>query len=191
MVYNPHEWQIHLLKIFKGKGVVKAFPGSGKTYGAILLIKYKKYKNVIVAVPTRKLKNQWIEELNKYKVFNVVVETFHILSKQKSSGLRCDFLIVDECHRSTSPVFQRLYKNVSYKHILGLTATPNKECLGFCGDVIVDVAQRELRRRCLVHEVRKPAQVKGHVLVGPRDGPAVVGQGRGPGPSRRPGPAAP
>jgi superfamily II DNA or RNA helicase len=143
MVYNPHEWQIHLLKIFKGKGVVKAFPGSGKTYGAILLIKYKKYKNVIVAVPTRKLKNQWIEELNKYKVFNAVVETFHILSKQKSSGLRCDLLIVDECHRSTSPVFQRLYKNVSYKHILGLTATPNKECLGFCGDVIVDVPLEE------------------------------------------------
>ena len=143
MAYNAYEWQNRLLKIFKDKGVVKAFPGTGKTYAAILLIKYNRYKNVIVAVPTRKLKHQWIEEFNKYKVFNAVVETFHMLSKQKSSGLKCDLLIVDECHRSTSPIFQRLYKNVSYKHILGLTATPNKECLGFCGDVIVDVPLEE------------------------------------------------
>jgi len=143
MALNPHDWQNRLLKLFKDKGVVKAFPGSGKTYGAILLIKYNRYNNVIVAVPTRKLKHQWIEELNKHKVFNSVVETFHILSKQKSSGLKCDLLIVDECHRSTSPIFQILYKNVSYKHVLGLTATPNKECLGFCGDVIIDVPLEE------------------------------------------------
>ena len=113
MVHTPHEWQSRLLKIFKGKGVVKAFPGTGKTYAAILLIKKNRYKDVIVAVPTRKLKHQWIEELTKLKVFNAVVETFHILSKQRSLGLKCDFLIVDECHRSTSPVFRRLYKNIS------------------------------------------------------------------------------
>jgi len=145
MTYTPHEWQNHLLKIFKDKGVVKAFPGTGKTYAAILLIKYNKYKDVIVAVPTRKLKHQWIDELNKHKVFNSVVETFHMLSKQKSSGLKCDFLIVDECHRSTSPVFRILYKNISYNHILGLSATPNKECLEFCGDVIIDVSLEEAK----------------------------------------------
>ena len=145
MVLNPHEWQNHLLKIFKKKGVVKAFPGTGKTYGAILLIKYKKYRKVIVAVPTRKLKSQWIEELKKYKIFNTVVETFHILSKQKSYGLKCDLLIVDECHRSTSPVFQKLYKNISFNNVLGLSATPNKECLEFCGDIIIDVPLEEAK----------------------------------------------
>ena len=128
MAHTPHEWQNHLLKIFKDKGVVKAFPGTGKTYAAILLIKNNRYKDVIVAVPTRKLKHQWIEELKKHKVFNAVVETFHILSKQKSFGLKCDFLVVDECHRSTSPVFRRLYENISYNFVLGLSATPNKEC---------------------------------------------------------------
>jgi len=145
MAYKPHEWQNHILKIFKKKGVVKAFPGTGKTYAAILLIKHNEYKNIIVAVPTRKLKHQWIEELNKYKVFNAVVETFHILSKQKSMGLKCDLLIVDECHRSTSPVFHRLYKNISYNHVLGLSATPNKECLEFCGDIIIDVPLEEAK----------------------------------------------
>lgn len=145
MTFTPYEWQNHLLKIFKKRGVVKAFPGTGKTYAAILLIKKNKYKDIIVAVPTRKLKHQWIEELNKLKVFNAVVETFHILSKQKSSGLKCDFLVVDECHRSTSPVFRRLYNNISYNFVLGLSATPNKECLEFCGDVIIDVSLEEAK----------------------------------------------
>ena len=145
MAHTPHEWQKHLLKIFKRKGVVKAFPGTGKTYAAILLIKNNRYKDVIVAVPTRKLKHQWTEELKKHKVFNAVVETFHILSKQRSLGLKCDFLIVDECHRSTSPIFRRLYKNISYNHVLGLSATPNKECLEFCGDVIIDVSLEEAK----------------------------------------------
>ena len=145
MAHTPHEWQNHLLKIFKEKGVVKAFPGTGKTYAAILLIKKNRYKDIIVAVPTRKLKHQWIEELKKHKVFNAVVETFHILSKQRSLGLKCDFLIVDECHRSISPVFRRLYENISYNHVLGLSATPNKECLEFCGDVIIDVSLEEAK----------------------------------------------
>ena len=145
MAHNPYEWQNHLLKRFKEKGVVKAFPGTGKTYAAILLIKKNRYKDIIVAVPTRKLKHQWIEELKKHKVFNAVVETFHILSKQKSLGLKCDFLIVDECHRSTSPVFRRLYQNISYNHVLGLSATPNKECLEFCGDIIIDVSLEEAK----------------------------------------------
>ena len=145
MAHTPHEWQNHLLKIFKEKGVVKAFPGTGKTYAAILLIKNNRYKDIIVAVPTRKLKHQWIEELTKLKVFNAVVETFHILSKQRSLGLKCDFLIVDECHRSISPVFRRLYENISYNHVLGLSATPNKECLEFCGDVIIDVSLEEAK----------------------------------------------
>lgn len=143
MTYTPYEWQNQLVKIFKKKGVVKAFPGTGKTYATILLLKKNRYKSIIVAVPTRKLKHQWIEELKKHKVYNTVVETFHILSKQKSSGLKCDILIVDECHRSTSPVFKRLYENISYHHILGLTATPNKECLDFCGNVIIDVPMEE------------------------------------------------
>lgn len=143
MTYTPYEWQNRLLTKFKGKGVVKAFPGTGKTYAAILLIKNNRYKNIIVAVPTRKLKFQWMEELKKHNVSNTDVETFHILSKEKSFGLKCDFLIVDECHRSISPVFRRLYQNISYKNILGLSATPNNESLDFCGDVIIEVTIEE------------------------------------------------
>jgi superfamily II DNA or RNA helicase len=145
MTYTPYEWQNRLLKVFKSKGVVKAFPGTGKTYASILLIKKNRYKNVIVAVPTLKLKNQWIEELNKHRIFNTTVETFHILSKDRSSGLKCGFLIVDECHRSVSPVFRKLYSNITYDNILGLSATPGKESLDFCGEIIIDVSMQEAK----------------------------------------------
>jgi superfamily II DNA or RNA helicase len=139
MTLVPYEWQKRLLRIYKGKGVVKAFAGTGKTYAAILLIKDRGYEKVVVAVPTRKLKRQWMEELSKHGVEGVVVETFHILSKQRSVGLRCDLLVVDECHRSTSPVFRRLYNTIEFGDVLGLTATPNKACLEFCGRVITEI----------------------------------------------------
>ena len=140
MTFAPYEWQNRLTRILRGNGVNKAFAGTGKTYASILLLKDRRYKNVIVAVPTRKLKNQWIEELKKYELDNVTVETFHILSKEKSSGLKCDILIVDECHRSTSPVFVRLYDNVTYDNVLGLSATPNRACLEYCGNIIIEVS---------------------------------------------------
>ena len=139
MTFIPYDWQNRLLKIYKGKGVVKAFAGTGKTFASILLIKDRKFEKIIIAVPTRKLKNQWNAELKKHKVKNAFVETFHMLSKEKSSGLNCELLIVDECHRSTSPVFSRIYENIKYDRILGLSATPNKECLDYCGNVIIEV----------------------------------------------------
>ena len=139
MTFIPYKWQNRLLKIYKGEGVVKAFAGTGKTFASILLIKNRGFKKIIIAVPTRKLKNQWNEEIKKHKVKNAFVETFHILSKERSTGLKCELLIVDECHRSTSPVFCKLYDNIIYSQILGLSATPNKECLNYCGDIIIEV----------------------------------------------------
>jgi len=143
MKYKPYEWQNRLISIYNGKGIIKAFAGTGKTYAAILLIKDRAYKKIIVGVPTRKLKNQWLEELRIHKVKNAMVETFHILSKQRSAGLKCDILIVDECHRSTSPIFHKIYDYIEYKDILGLSATPNKASLGYCGDIIIEVPLEE------------------------------------------------
>jgi len=145
MELEPYDWQDRLLRIYRGKGVVKAFAGTGKTYATILLLKDRNYKEIIVGVPTRKLKNQWIEELNKHDVKNVTVETFHILSKERSKDLKCDILIVDECHRSTSPVFSKIYDNIDYDHILGLSATPNKKSLEYCGNIIIDVPLKDAK----------------------------------------------
>lgn len=143
MSFTPYEWQNRLIRVYKGSGVVKAFAGTGKTYASILLIKSRSYKQVVVAVPTRKLKSQWLDELKTHEVEDCLVETFHMLSKDKYKGLRCDLLVVDECHRSVSPVFQRLYENIEYKNVLGLSATPNKRCLDYCGDIIIEIPLEE------------------------------------------------
>jgi superfamily II DNA or RNA helicase len=38
-----------------------------------------------------------------------------------------------------------LYDNILFNDVLGLSATPNKECLKFCGDVIIDVALEDAK----------------------------------------------
>jgi superfamily II DNA or RNA helicase len=136
---EPYDWQKRLLRIYKNEGVVKAFAGTGKTYASILLIKDRNFKNIIIAVPTRKLKAQWTEVLSEHNIEGAFVETFHMLSKDKSKGLKCEFLVVDECHRSTSPVFKKIYDNIDYENILGLSATPNKESLEYCGAILLEV----------------------------------------------------
>ena len=143
MKVKPYKWQISLTKKYSGKGIVEAAPGSGKTFGAILLIKKRNYQNILVAVPTLPLKKQWTDILEKQKVSaNVIVETFHKLYKNPSD-ITYDLMIVDECHRSTSPKFRKLYQQQSYKHILGLSATPNQLSKRFCGDIILSVSLQE------------------------------------------------
>ena len=139
MSFKPYNWQKRLVRIYKGKGVVKGFAGTGKTFGAILLIKNRDYNSVIVGVPTNKLRDQWRKELTEHDIENAKVETFHILSKERFKGIKCDLFIVDECHRSVSPVFKKIYENIKFDNILGLSATPNKSSLEYCGGIIIDV----------------------------------------------------
>lgn len=145
MKVKPYKWQLELSEKFQTNGIVEAAPGSGKTLGAILLIKKRKYKNILIAVPTLPLKKQWEDNLVKQKVTaNTIVKTFHKLYKpEHQSTIEYDLMIVDECHRSVSPKFRNLYKYQNYKHILGLTATPNRLSKRFCGDVIITVSLQE------------------------------------------------
>ena len=140
ILYN---WQKQLIKDYKGKGIVKGVPGSGKTLGAIYLIKNRKYQNILIAVPTKALKGQWEKELAVNDI-PATVETFHKLCKPKyKSQIVYDILVVDECHRSTSPKFVMLYEYQKRKHILGLSATPNKDAEKLCGTIIVEVSLKE------------------------------------------------
>jgi len=145
MKVKPYPWQIKLAEKYKGKGIVEAAPGSGKTLGAILLIKKRQYKNILIAVPTLPLKNQWLQELKKQNVqATIKVETFHRLYKPEHESTQTyELLIVDECHRSISPKFIKLYKYQKYEHILGLSATPNKLAERLCGKIIISVSLQE------------------------------------------------
>ena len=108
-----------------GHNSIVAATGIGKTRIAIKIITKlrSKYPNmsVLVLVPTEILKNQWIEELDTWGLgFNTEVKVMMGASKRSSS---CDLLIIDEAHRINSEIMCRVFDNIKYKLILGLTAT--------------------------------------------------------------------
>lgn len=109
----------------KGKGTVVAATGVGKTRIAIKCIQKirSKYPNtsVLVLVPTELLKNQWIEELNKWNLLNNI--SVKVMMGASKKEYECDMLIIDEAHRINAESIANTFKVVKYKLILGLTAT--------------------------------------------------------------------
>ena len=86
-----------------------------------LLLKQNPDAYVIVSVPTQYLKAQWITELEKYSFINncdvIIVNTI------VKHAYTCDLLVLDEAHRFSSTCFASVFKSVTYKMVLCLTAT--------------------------------------------------------------------
>lgn len=109
----------------KGKGTIEACTGFGKTRCALNCLKavLSKYPaiRVLVVVPTELLKNQWVSIIDKEALgLNVEVQIVNTIAK---NGYECDFLIIDEIHRTAANTLQFIFSRVRYKLILGLTAT--------------------------------------------------------------------
>jgi superfamily II DNA or RNA helicase len=100
--------------------------GVGKTRGGLLAISRFLKKNpgrsVIIAVPSDSTKQQWLVKLAEWGILgdNIQVHTMYETSKDKYV---CDFLILDEIHRFGSPSLIKVFENIKYSMILGLTAT--------------------------------------------------------------------
>lgn len=102
------------------------FPtGTGKTRIGMLAISRFLAKNptkkVIIVTPSDPIKQQWIGETVQWKVFeNCEVKTMNDVSKHEYS---CSLLVIDEIHKTASNSLIKLFENIKYKAILGLTAT--------------------------------------------------------------------
>lgn len=107
----------------KCKGTINACVGFGKTRIGIMAISRFLNKNpnktVIVVVPSDPIRLQWMRELQDNGL-EADVKTMYDCSKNKYS---CALLIVDEIHKIASEQLINIFDNVSYKIILGLTAT--------------------------------------------------------------------
>ena len=106
------------------RGTLQWAPGVGKTRAGILGIKVflskNKGKKVVVVVPSEYLKLQWIQELNKSKLFNEVnVEIINSAIKLNSP---VDLLILDEAHKIGSTTFYSIFNVRTPKLVLGLSA---------------------------------------------------------------------
>lgn len=128
MILNRTERQKLGLKkwiLNKCRGVCEYCTGFGKTRVALeaiklILNKYPQYK-VLVIVPTKTLKKQWISHLDSWGFsLNADVVVINTAAKKK---YHCDLLIIDEIHKAGSDEFINVFNNVTYSLILGLTAT--------------------------------------------------------------------
>ena len=127
-----YEWQKGLYDKWKKasyRGILKAVPGSGKTIGALTLLfnddEDVKESSCLIVVPSTTLYNQWkniTDPLKEKYLLNIKVATINWCRNNKYT---CDILIIDEIHNTTSPENIKVYDNIKYKKIIGLTASPN------------------------------------------------------------------
>lgn len=119
----------HSLKESNYRGTVILPTGVGKSRVGVMAARdlIDKYNASILIVVSRiNLKGHWLDEFEKWGVDSTNVTIRCINSASKDVAMY-DALIVDEAHRSLSPVFRRLYTNIRYKYLICLTATPPRE----------------------------------------------------------------
>ena len=109
----------------KGKGTIVGATGYGKSRCGLMIIKglLKKYPQfrILVVVPTEALQKQWLGHIDEWGFqFNVEVVIINTCIRH---SWNCDLLIIDEIHRCGADEFSKVFKQVTYRLILGLTAT--------------------------------------------------------------------
>lgn len=108
-----------------GKGTFEACPAFGKTRVGVNLIRFLRRthteRKVLVVVSQNYLKMQWESVLKEAGLMNnTSVEVINTAVKKKRF---VDFLILDEIHRYAAETFSQVFEVVTYRFILGLTAT--------------------------------------------------------------------
>lgn len=154
-------WQAKAFSAWKSRGrrgIVAVVTGGGKTVFALHCL--REYRTTVpaatalIVVPTAALLDQWLEEAINY--FDIPLREISILSGKKrirQSRINIGvintvaqlaehppeepvFLIVDECHKAGSPVFQQIFQ-IPSDASLGLSATPERPYDNAFHDVLV------------------------------------------------------
>lgn len=108
-----------------GRATIVAVTGFGKTTVATKIINRYINKNpksnILIVVPTKVLKTQWLKKLNELNLKKYCqVEIINTVIK---NDWDCNILIIDEVHRAAAPSFKQVFTKVSYNRLLCLTAT--------------------------------------------------------------------
>ena len=105
------------------RSTVVANTGFGKTRTALKAMQRVLNKApaaiIVVIVPTKILKDQWIKQLNEWNIPATVM----VINTAAKKPFYCNFLVLDEAHKYNSVYFSKVFENCNPKLILGLTAT--------------------------------------------------------------------
>ena len=122
-------------------GTVHILTGGGKCKIAIDYIRQSPdIKSVLILVPTNVLKDNWLKEFKKWTNWRTLIST--LISKYQGliGGNTCvaietiqtaykthyapfDLLVLDEIHTMLSPEYSKIFTRLSYRQVIGLTAT--------------------------------------------------------------------
>jgi superfamily II DNA or RNA helicase len=139
-------WQVKALEAWEAhncSGIISVVTGGGKTVFALACIARAKPLATLIVVPTRALLEQWWEECAYY--FDLKLDEINIVDHRLRFKLgtiniavlntavklvsklseHAIFLVVDECHKAASPLFQSIL-SIRTKFTLGLSATPER-----------------------------------------------------------------
>lgn len=148
----------------RGRGTLEAVTGFGKTTVGLLvcrkvvdtLLSRSQIPRIYVIVPTIFLKEQWEEKLVAWDL-DTFVDVWVVNSFVLKIRPSCDLLIIDEIHRYTGEVFNRVFRTCPYQWCLGLTATlpedtdKRQALVSFC-PIIDTVSLEEAKRNKWVSE---------------------------------------
>jgi superfamily II DNA or RNA helicase len=118
-----------------GRGCIEWATGVGKTIALLKTARNlidgwakanKGVPKIIVGVPTRNLKTQWIEEIVKMNLHNYNIEVVVYKTLVKRTW-ECDLFLPDELHRLGAKLFIEAFTKVKYRFIFGATATLERE----------------------------------------------------------------
>ncbi len=142
------------------KGVVEAVTGFGKTMVAIITIYRLNLKhpeaNIIVVVPSIKLKGDWEDNVEQYRLKNVTVYVVNSYVQEyirTQQRWKCVLMVCDEVHNYLSDnalMFNQTIRCTDFNMFLGLSATLNdseKETLENIGIPIIDTVSLSEARR--------------------------------------------
>ncbi|RLJ05454.1 MAG: hypothetical protein DRP18_03075 [Candidatus Aenigmatarchaeota archaeon] len=153
-----HNWQKQALKEWinnKGQGIIQAPTGAGKTYLGLKLMEKDSLFPFLVITPTIELKEQWKRRIQKFypnitirgigggekynpnktlDCYNKVA-TVAVINSMRDQPFSCKTVILDEIHHYSilAPVNFKIWDNVDYRYIMGLSATPVPERLARIG----------------------------------------------------------
>lgn len=108
----------------KAKGTVVGPTGFGKSFVGVLAIQQMNsrhpLRSALIIVPTVELKKQWEKHIKTHELVNSTVMVVNTAIRKKYD---CHLLVLDEIHRYAANTFQKVFNQVKYHFILGLTAT--------------------------------------------------------------------